>query len=112
MSTTSLGREAEQIVANNLVKSGHKILAQNWRTKRCEIDIVAQKKHTVYFVEVKYRAKAYWGDGLDVITDKKLAQMTYAAEVWCAAENWSGDCVLMVASVSGRPLVVEALFEL
>lgn len=112
MSTTELGRQAEALVASQLTQKGYLVLAQNWRTKRCEIDIVAQKKHTVYFVEVKYRAKADWGDGLDVITDKKLAQMTYAAEVWCAAENWSGDCVLMVASVSGRPLVVEALFEL
>lgn len=112
MSTTELGRQAETLVANQLTKKGYSVLAQNWRTKRCEIDVVAQKKQTVYFVEVKYRAKADWGDGLEVITNKKLAQMNYAAEVWCAAENWSGDCVLMVASVSGKPPVIEALFEL
>ncbi len=112
MSTTSSGREAEQAVADNLVKQGYAILAQNWRTKSCEIDIVAKMNATVYFVEVKYRAKADWGDGLDAITPKKLAQMQYAAEVWVRDNRWEGEVALMAASVSGYPLVVDSLFEI
>ena len=94
------------------MKQGHTVLARNWRTKSCEIDIVSRKNKTVYFVEVKYRATASWGDGLEAITGKKLAQMRYAAEVWTAGERWAGECELMVASVSGNPPKIDTLFEI
>ena len=41
------GREAEKVAANYLKKLGYKILAFNWRTRWCEIDIVAQKARAV-----------------------------------------------------------------
>ena len=49
------GAKAEKHVADYLVRNGFKIVASNWKTKWCEIDIVAKKDECVYFVEVKYR---------------------------------------------------------
>lgn len=103
MSTTSDGRTAEAKVAEALLAQGLRIVAQNWRTRWCEIDIVASTGKTVYFVEVKYRTTAAWGDGIDAITAKKQQQMQFAAEFWVASEHWSGDVRLAVASLSGRP---------
>lgn len=99
MSTTATGQEAEEKVAAALQTRGHKIVARNWRTRWCEIDIVSRKKQTMYFTEVKYRSSSDWGDGLDYITPKKLQQMQFAAELWLQEHDWQGESMLQAASV-------------
>lgn len=100
MNTTSTGREAEELVAIELRARGHKILAMNWRTRWCEIDIVSKTKKCVYFTEVKYRSSSDWGDGLDYITPKKLKQMKFAAEFWLQDNDWDKEALLQGASVN------------
>lgn len=102
MKTTFSGRAAESEVAKYLSEQGFKILDQNWRTRTCEIDLVAQKDKVIYFVEVKYRSTIDQGDGFEYITPAKLKQMAYAAEVWVQENNWSGDYRLLAAAVSGE----------
>jgi len=109
--STAIGRAAESSAAAYLKKNGHKIIAQNWRTRWCEIDIISQKGSTIYFSEVKYRSSAVWGDGLDYITVKKLQQMHYAAEFWIASNNDSANYQLLAVSLSGTPPQVNALVE-
>jgi uncharacterized protein (TIGR00252 family) len=100
MNTTKLGKDAEEIVANLLKNNKHKIIALNWRTRWCEIDIVSVKEKCVYFTEVKYRSSESWGEGLDYITDKKLRQMKFAAEFWLQDNNWKGEALMQGASVN------------
>ena len=99
MNTTSTGRDAEQTVANYLVAQGHEIIAQNWRTRWCEIDIVSKKKKCVYFTEVKYRSSSNWGGGLEYITPKKLKQMRFSTEFWLHENNWRGQVILQAVEV-------------
>lgn len=103
MTTTETGRGAEEAAAKYLKKNGYKIVAQNWRTRWCEIDIVATKNSVAYFVEVKYRKSSFWGDGLDAVTPKKLSQMTFAAEIWVNDSSWRGNYELAAISVTGEP---------
>ncbi len=112
MSTTDTGRKAEAVVAQYLQQQGYQILDQNWRTRWCEIDVVAQKNHAVYFVEVKYRRTNVQGDGLDYITPKKLKQMAFAANFWVAQNSWSGECTLAVASVEGKKFEIKDFEEI
>jgi len=105
MSTTSRGREAEDLVAELLAKKKHKVIVKNWRTRRCEIDIVSIRKKVVYFTEVKYRSSSNWGEGMQYVTAIKLKQMRFAAEIWMHENNWSGDALMMVASVDGEGTV-------
>lgn len=112
MSTTETGRKAEAAVAEYLREHGYKIVAHNWRTRWCEIDIVAQKNGAVYFVEVKYRRTSLQGDGLAYITNKKLQQMTFAAELWVSNHGWSGDYALAAAAVAGDNFRVTDFVEL
>lgn len=101
MKTTVTGRRAETAVADYLVSKGFKILAKNWRTRWCEIDIVAQKAKAVYFIEVKYRVSDSYGSGFDYITEHKLNQIKFAARFWAAQNNWEGDYRLIAAEVAG-----------
>ena len=100
VSTTETGQGAEGLVSNHLKTIGYNVLARNWKTRWCEIDIVATKEDVTYFVEVKFRSSTGWGDGLDYITPTKLRQMSFAAEVYMA-EHQVETCVIMAAAVDG-----------
>jgi uncharacterized protein (TIGR00252 family) len=100
MKTTFIGKDAESRIADFLKANKFKILAQNWRTRVCEIDIVARKDKIVYFVEVKYRSSDKQGSGLEYITPKKLGQMHFAAEIWNQQNDWEGDYRILGAEVT------------
>ena len=106
MKTTFIGKRAESRVADHLKSQGFKVLAQNWRTKVCELDVVVQKDEVVYFVEVKYRSSEKQGDGLEYITPKKLKQLYFAAQIWAQESNWEGDYRLLAAAVSENKIEI------
>lgn len=102
--STAAGRKAEEAAAEFLILEGYTVLDQNWRTRRCEIDIVAEKDHVFYFVEVKYRGKSDWGEGLDYIDNKKLRQMHFSAECWMAIHaSMATDYHLSALELAGDP---------
>jgi putative endonuclease len=47
------GVDGEQKAVDYLISKNYKILHRNWRTKKGEIDIIAQIDDTIVFVEVK-----------------------------------------------------------
>lgn len=97
--TTQAGNQAEQAVAEELSRQGYEIIELNWKTPYAEIDIVASKQKTIYFVEVKYRGSKSAGDGFDYITLKKLQHMQRAAEAWVLTNSWNGPYELLGAAV-------------
>jgi len=101
MTNYAVGHLAEERAAEYLEKKGYKILNLNWRTRFCEIDIIAKKRKKLHFIEVKYRKTGDQGNGLDYITPKKLDQMEFAARVWVAENDWDRDYYLGVVEVSG-----------
>lgn len=101
MKTTEQGKLAEVAAAQALKGQGFKIVGQNWRRPLAEIDLVAQKDGTLYFVEVKYRSSEFQGDGFEYVTAAKQKQMQFAASLWIQENNYDGDYQLMAASVSG-----------
>src|SRR3954467_14976866 len=52
-----LGLSAERRAAAYLIAKGHRIVARRWRSPVGEIDIVARRRNTLVFVEVKAREK-------------------------------------------------------
>ncbi|MCR4626403.1 MAG: YraN family protein, partial [Treponema sp.] len=48
-----LGNQGEDKACFFLKEKGFTILYRNWRTKRGEIDIIAEKNDAIVFVEVK-----------------------------------------------------------
>ena len=101
MQTTVIGSKGEQIATEELIRLGYRIIDRNWKTKLCEIDIIAMREGVLYFVEVKYRGTSQQGDGFDYITDAKLKHMYRAAELWVLRHRWAGEYILLAASVSG-----------
>ena len=111
MTTFETGRRAEAAAARFLEAKGCEIVAQNWRTRWCEIDIIASRGNTIYFCEVKYRRGQAQGSGLDYITEAKLARMRFAAESWVHAHTWRGAYELCAIEVSGTAFRITAAIK-
>lgn len=109
--STEIGRHAEQVAAKYLEARGYRVHSLNWRTRWCEIDIVATKDSVVYFVEVKYRRTDAFGGGLDYITSRKHAQMRFAAEFWMAKHKAASDYRLAAVEVTGEGYSVTAWLD-
>jgi|SRR3989344_1393411 len=101
MTNYAVGHLAEEYAAKYLEKLGYEILALNWKTRYCEIDIISKRKKVIYFIEVKYRKTADQGAGLDYITAKKLGKMQFAARMWVSENDWNNDYSLGALEVSG-----------
>lgn len=108
------GRIAEGVAAEYLASCGFTIVERNWKTKLCEIDIVAVKDKTIYFVEVKYRSNNACGDGVEAITARKQKQMRFAAEIYMhdhPETNRGYSPALLAVSLSGRSPAVDQLID-
>ena len=110
--TTKIGNLAEEKVAEYLKQKGHEIIARNFKTNFCEIDIVSVCDRVIYFTEVKYRRSDFRGGGLMAITNEKQKKMEFAAESFLKfKKEYSGfSPVLAVADVSGDDFVVKDWF--
>ena len=114
VTTRQIGDRGEQAAADWLVADGHEIIARNWRTRYCEIDIVSKKDNVLYFTEVKYRKNDNFGDGLAAITNKKQRQMCFAAEMFIAKnpQYESLDMQMLAISVDANPPIVKEYMAL
>ena len=88
-------------MSEKLINNGHDIIARNWRTRYCEIDIISKKDSTLYFTEVKYRKNNNFGDGFDAIDSRKEKQIRFAAELFLSRVSYFQDLdiKLLVANV-------------
>ena len=110
MTTTAIGRAAEQLVAQHLENRSYLILDRNWRNRWCELDIVARRDDTVRFVEVKYRANTAYGFAAEYISRDKSARLIRAALAWNQAHRYQGPYQIDVITVEGsleQPAIVH-----
>lgn len=102
------GQIAEARAAEYLKSLGFSIVDRNWKLPQCEIDIIASKAKTIYFVEVKYRRSPIHGSGLEYVTAQKIDRMSFAAEMWVAHNKWNNGYQLSAIEVSGPQFQVTA----
>ena len=82
---------------------GYRILKSRYitgkNTNRAEIDIIAQRKDTIVFVEVKCRhdLQTAW----DAIAPKQMQRLRNAANSFLAKKQWTGNARFDVLAVCG-----------
>ena len=113
LTTRCIGDDGEQAAAAWLSSEGHEIVARNWRTKWCEIDIISRRDDEVFFTEVKYRKNDRYGGGLAAITSKKYQQIRFAAELFIAKNPQLAALTpkILVADVTNSPPIVQNVIE-
>ncbi len=109
VSTIDTGNAAEESVADELIRQGFVILERNWRTKWCEVDIIAEKDNVVWFIEVKYRHTDKFGDGLEYIGAQKLRHLHTAATLWTNMRGYTGEYTIGAVAVTGSQYVGELI---
>ncbi|MCD6500671.1 YraN family protein [bacterium] len=82
MNSRELGNLGEKIARDYLKKKGYKILARNFKRKWGEIDVVAKKKKSIVFVEVKTILEKQGFFPEDEINWKKKNQLRKIAQIY------------------------------
>ena len=82
-----LGKKGEELAVEFLQKNGYTILERNWRFKKAEVDIIAQKNDVLAVVEVKTRSNNYFGDPQDFVNPKKIKLLVEAIHEYVTSRN-------------------------
>lgn len=76
------GNFGEDLAAEYLAKKGYKIIKRNYKTKYAETDIIALKKTTLTFVEVKSRSNKDFGRGYEAVDARKIHKIRTNATIF------------------------------
>lgn len=77
-----LGRFGEEKAAEYLISEGYRILERNFRCRRGEIDIIAEKDGYTVFAEVKLRKSSGFGYASEFVPFSKQRRIKTAAEYY------------------------------
>jgi putative endonuclease len=82
VSTHQKGKWGEERAAAYLRLKGYRILERNYRVPQGEIDLIASRKGTLIFVEVKSRKGTAQGTPLEAVSPHKVGRLSAAAAVY------------------------------
>jgi putative endonuclease len=85
------GLLAEELAARHLMTIGYQIHDRNWRCRNGEIDIVAEKKGVLIFVEVRSRYSERFGTTVEAMDRKKQRKVRSIAAFYLHAKGHP-DC--------------------
>jgi len=92
-SRLNVAKIGESLAVAHLKAREYKILAQNYRAIRGEIDIVAQDGDCIVFVEVKTRRSLKFGVPQAAVTKQKQRQISKIALTYLQSKNlWDAPC--------------------
>ena len=77
-----LGQWGEEQVAEKLRQDGWTIVARNFRCRMGEIDLVAENRTFLAFVEVKLRKDDRFGSACEAVTISKQRKLRSAAQYY------------------------------
>lgn len=97
------GQAGESLAEQLLRAKGYRILDRNVRTSLGELDLVAEDRGVVVFVEVKARTTNAFGGALLAVNHRKRAKLAKLAGQYLARRCWSDKvCRFDVVLVHGR----------
>jgi putative endonuclease len=107
------GLSAERRACLYLMAKGYRILARRYRTPHGEIDVVAKRRATLVFAEVKARNSL--DEAAYSVTPRQQQRIATTASLWLAAhpDHANLDCRFDVILIAPRrlPRHLEAAFE-
>ena len=81
------GAWGEACAAEYLKKKKWRLLARNYYVRGGEIDLIAENRRYLIFVEVKTRQDAAFAEAREYVDDRKQARIRLAAALWLAAHE-------------------------
>jgi len=85
---------------HHLMEIGYKILEENWRYGRSEIDIIAENQTgTLVFIEVKTRTSDVFGQPDEHITEAQISRISNAAAFFMSQNQYTWEFRFDVISI-------------
>jgi len=112
-----IGKLGEKLVCKWYTDRKYKLLSVNYRTRFGEIDIIAQIKNTVVFIEVKTRKDSNFAQAKEFVTYSKQQRIKSAAAAYLSQNNLDDMYVRFdvaeVYSADTNPVIniIENAFE-
>jgi len=85
------GRKGEELAVRYLTEIGYTIVARNYRFRKAEIDILAQKGAVLAVVEVKARSSSFITHIEQTVSKKKIALLVEATNAYIAKNDLEVD---------------------
>jgi putative endonuclease len=82
-----LGKKGEQLAVDFLLKNRYKIVAQNYRFDKAEVDIIARKGDILAIIEVKTRSTVDFGNPQDFVKPKQIKNLVKAIDEYILANE-------------------------
>lgn len=98
-----VGSLGEQIAQNYLKQQGYQILAANWRWGKGELDLIAQWKQCLIFVETKTREQPNFGFPEEGVSAKKQQLMYELALEYSHQHHWEGEIRFDILAITLQP---------
>ena len=95
-----VGKKGEEIARNYLLDKGFKIRHLNWRYKKNELDVVAEKNNLLVVVEVKTRTSEYFENPREAVTIKKQKYIIKATDAYINEFNIDNETRFDIIAVS------------
>ena len=95
----NLGKKGEDLAVDYLKKAGYRILHRNWKAGKLEIDIIAENKDFIVFIEVKTRSDDYQEHPLSAINREKQRSLIFAANNFIQWNNIDNESRFDVITV-------------
>lgn len=86
----SLGKLGEMKAREYLEKQGYEILDKNYKTRRAEIDIIAQRKDALVIVEVRSTAEEILRTPEETLNWRKRRKLLLNARAYVARRKYRG----------------------
>ncbi len=85
-----------------LQQKGLQLLDSNYRCRQGEIDLILMERHTLVFVEVRYRNSQAFGSSAESINRKKQLKIIKTAEHYLHAKQlWNANTRFDVIAIDG-----------
>ncbi len=86
------GKDAERWASNFLRQQGLKPVAENYRCRLGEIDLIMQDEDTLVFVEVRQRSRSDFGGAAASVDSHKQKRLIRAAKYYLAKLHRMPPC--------------------
>lgn len=97
------GKNSEKTAQEYLIKNGFKILETNWRSGHKEIDIIAEDKDFIIFVEVKARNNDIFAKPEDAVNFNKIKNIVRAANTYLVSHKINKDSRFDIITLLSMP---------
>jgi len=114
MKRKELGAVGEKLARNFLKKKGYRIRQTNFRCREGQIDIVAERKGCLVFVEVRTKTGSSFGSPEESVAFAKKEKLMATALAYLDThkdlpDNWGIDFVVVERDNNGKATRIELI---